>query len=135
MSTHYDKAWPSLNLPTRLPPHDRASEWSTSELEDVKVHLEEIRLDLHHVHMLKTSTEYLAQSQGSDRLPRMVQLRLLQAFENTGRIGAVGVPGQGLAIDYQLVMEIRRFEIDVAGPATARARCGALVQLHHHDQS
>ncbi|MAU94549.1 MAG: ABC transporter [Fulvimarina sp.] len=66
------------------------------------------------------AVEYLAQSQWSDRLPRMVQLRLLQAFENTGRIGAVGVPGQGLAIDYQLVMEIRRFEIDVAGPATAR---------------
>ncbi|NDW05344.1 ABC-type transport auxiliary lipoprotein family protein [Jiella pacifica] len=64
--------------------------------------------------------EYLAQSQWSDRLPRMVQLRLLQAFENTGRIGAVGVPGQGLAIDYQLIMEIRRFEIETAGAATAR---------------
>ena len=66
------------------------------------------------------SVEYLAQSQWSDRLPRMVQLRLLQAFENTGSIGAVGVPGQGLAIDYQLVMEIRRFEIDTAGSTTAR---------------
>ena len=66
------------------------------------------------------AVEYLAQSQWTDRLPRMVQLRLLQAFENTGRIGAVGVPGQGLAIDYQLVMEIRRFEIDAEGGATAR---------------
>ncbi|TFF27716.1 ABC transporter [Jiella endophytica] len=66
------------------------------------------------------SVEYLAQSQWSDRLPRMVQLRLLQAFENTGSIGAVGVPGQGLAIDYQLVMEIRRFEIDTEGGRTAR---------------
>ena len=64
--------------------------------------------------------QYLGQSQWSDRLPRMVQLRLLQAFENTGRIGAVGVPGQGLAIDYQLIMEIRRFEIDTSGAATAR---------------
>ncbi|MBP0615385.1 ABC-type transport auxiliary lipoprotein family protein [Jiella mangrovi] len=66
------------------------------------------------------AVEYLGQSQWSDRLPRMVQLRLLQAFENTGRIGAVGVPGQGLAIDYQLVMEIRRFEIDIEGGRTAR---------------
>ncbi|MCQ0986684.1 ABC-type transport auxiliary lipoprotein family protein [Jiella marina] len=66
------------------------------------------------------SVEYLANSQWSDRLPRMVQLRLLQAFENTGRVGAVGVPGQGLAIDYQLVMEVRRFEIDARGAATAR---------------
>jgi len=63
--------------------------------------------------------QYLAESQWSDRLPRMVQLRLLQAFENTGKVGAVGVPGQGLAIDYQLVMEIRRFEVSVAGSPTA----------------
>ncbi|MEX6506664.1 ABC-type transport auxiliary lipoprotein family protein [Jiella sp. M17.18] len=64
------------------------------------------------------SVEYLANSQWGDRLPRMVQLRMLQAFENTGRIGAVGVPGQGLAIDYQLVMEIRKFEIDAVGGAS-----------------
>lgn len=55
--------------------------------------------------------ENLAGSQWSDDLPRLVQLRLLQAFQNTGRVGAVGVPGQGLAIDYQVVTEIRRFEI------------------------
>ncbi len=65
------------------------------------------------------SVEFLADSQWSDRLPRMVQLRLLQAFENTQRIGAVGVPGQGLAIDFQLVMEIRKFEIQVAGAPRA----------------
>ncbi|BDA85099.1 ABC transporter [Aureimonas sp. SA4125] len=58
------------------------------------------------------TVEYLGNSQWSDRLPRMVQLRFVQAFENTGRVGAVGVPGQGLAIDYQVVMEIRKFEID-----------------------
>jgi cholesterol transport system auxiliary component len=65
------------------------------------------------------SVEFLANSQWSDRLPRMVQLRLLQAFENTGRIGAVGVPGQGLAIDFQLVMEVRKFEIQAEGAPRA----------------
>ncbi|WP_152045809.1 ABC-type transport auxiliary lipoprotein family protein [Aureimonas psammosilenae] len=61
------------------------------------------------------TVEALKNSQWSDRLPRIVQLRMVQAFENTGRVGAVGVPGQGLAIDYQLVMELRRFEIDAEG--------------------
>lgn len=55
--------------------------------------------------------ENLGGSQWSDDLPRLIQLRLLQAFQNTGRVGAVGVPGQGLAIDYQVVTELRRFEI------------------------
>lgn len=61
----------------------------------------------------RLTVEYLPQAQWTDRLPRLVQLRLLQAFENTGRAGAVGVPGQGLAIDYQVVTEIRRFEISL----------------------
>ena len=59
--------------------------------------------------------ETLGSSQWSDRLPRLIQLRLLQAFQNTGRVGAVGVPGQGLAIDYQVVTELRRFEVVVDG--------------------
>ncbi|WP_244492485.1 ABC-type transport auxiliary lipoprotein family protein [Aureimonas sp. AU22] len=63
--------------------------------------------------------ENLADSQWSDRLPRLVQLRLLQAFQNTGRIGAAGLPGQGLAIDYQVVTELRRFEIAFQPGATA----------------
>lgn len=57
------------------------------------------------------TVEYLGQSQWSDRLPRLVQLRLVQAFQNSGRFSAVGVPGQGLAIDYQVVTNIRNFEI------------------------
>lgn len=65
------------------------------------------------------TVEYLENSQWSDRLPRMVQLRFVQAFENTGRVAAVGVPGQGLAIDYQVVMEIRKFEIDIDGGTDA----------------
>ncbi|MCW4114399.1 ABC-type transport auxiliary lipoprotein family protein [Aurantimonas sp. MSK8Z-1] len=74
-------------------------------------------LDSDHIVVKPTpyTVEFLGNSQWSDRLPRMVQLRLVQAFENTGRVGAVGVPGQGLAIDWQIVTEIRQFEIDVAG--------------------
>ncbi len=56
--------------------------------------------------------QYLSKSQWSDKLPRMVQAKLVQAFENTGKLGGVGKPGQGLAIDYQIVTEIRAFEID-----------------------
>src|SRR5699024_7160332 len=56
--------------------------------------------------------QYLAGSQWSDRLPRMVQSKLVEAFEDTGKLGGVGRPGQGLAIDYQVVTDIRAFEVD-----------------------
>ena len=55
---------------------------------------------------------YLGKSQWSDRLPRLVQMRLAQAFQNSGRFTGVGLPGQGLAIDYQIITEIRAFGID-----------------------
>ena len=58
---------------------------------------------------------YLDESQWSDRLPRLVQMRLAQAFQNSDRFKGVGLPGQGLAIDYQIVTDIRAFEIEAAG--------------------
>ncbi|WP_411035873.1 ABC-type transport auxiliary lipoprotein family protein [Shinella sp. BYT-45] len=63
--------------------------------------------------------QYLAEAQWSDSLTKMVQARLVQAFENTGRLGGVGMPGQGLAIDYQIVTDIRSFEVQTSGADTA----------------
>lgn len=67
------------------------------------------------VRVSASEIQYLSNSQWSDRLPRMVQSKFVEAFENTGRLGGVGKPGQGLAIDFQLVTDIRAFEIDTLG--------------------
>jgi cholesterol transport system auxiliary component len=53
---------------------------------------------------------YLPRAQWSDRLPRLVQTRLIQTFENSGR-SAVGRPGDRLTGTYQLLLDIRAFEI------------------------
>jgi cholesterol transport system auxiliary component len=50
----------------------------------------------------------------------MVQSKLIEAFENTGKLGGVGRPGEGLAIDYQVVADIRAFEIQASGGNHAR---------------
>lgn len=47
----------------------------------------------------------------TDRLPQLIQARLAEAFQKTDSFGGVGLPGQGLAIDYQIVTDIRAFEI------------------------
>jgi len=54
---------------------------------------------------------YLPQAVWSDSLPRLLQARLMEAFQNTGRIRAAGLPGQGLLIDYQVILDIRAFEV------------------------
>ncbi|WEX75954.1 ABC-type transport auxiliary lipoprotein family protein [Sinorhizobium numidicum] len=71
------------------------------------------------IRLSKSELQYLARAQWGDRLPRIVQDRLVQTFENTGKVAGVGKPGQGLAIDYQVITEIRAFEISTNGPATA----------------
>lgn len=71
--------------------------------------------------------QYLAKAQWSDKLPRMVQAKLVEAYENSGRLGGVGVPGQGLAIDYQVVTDIRSFEISAVGGNRAVVEISAKI--------
>ena len=74
-----------------------------------------------------SSIQYLADLQWSDRLPKIVQAKLIQAFENSGRVGGVGRPGEGLAIDYQISTSIRSFEVRVQGGKTAVVEISAKV--------
>lgn len=71
------------------------------------------------IRLTGSEIQYLAASQWSDRLPRMYQQKLVEAFENTGKVGGVGKPGEGLAIDYQIISDIRSFEISTGGADTA----------------
>lgn len=73
------------------------------------------------------AVEFLKGAQWADRLPRIVQARLVEALQATGRLGGVGKPGEGLAIDYQIVTEVRSFEIRIDG--TPRAEVGLYVKL------
>jgi len=71
--------------------------------------------------------QYLSHAQWGDKLPRMVQSKLVEAFENSGKLGGVGIPGQGLAIDYQVVTDIRSFEIDAANGNQAVVEISAKI--------
>ncbi len=53
---------------------------------------------------------YYPDAQWPDRLPKLLQSRTIEAFERSHKARAVGRPGQGLSIDYQVVTEIRAFE-------------------------
>ncbi|MBT1154905.1 membrane integrity-associated transporter subunit PqiC [Aminobacter anthyllidis] len=65
------------------------------------------------------SIQFLKGAQWSDRLPRIVQARLAETFQRAGGYIGVGKPGEGLAIDYQVIVELRSFEIKVGGSERA----------------
>ncbi|MCX2722023.1 ABC-type transport auxiliary lipoprotein family protein [Roseibium salinum] len=58
---------------------------------------------------------YFPNSAWADTLPNVVQAKLAQTLQDTGRLRGVGLPGEGLLIDYQLQTEIRSFELRVDG--------------------
>ncbi len=59
-------------------------------------------------------------AQWSDSIPKMLQARIVQSFENSKYVGAVARPMEGLAADYQLVIDVRSFQV-APGPAGSPA--------------
>ena len=70
---------------------------------------------------------YLSRAQWSDRLPRLVQSRLVAGFERGSRLRAVGTPADKLAADYQLVTDVRAFHVSVASEPMAEVEISAKV--------
>ena len=62
-----------------------------------------------------TAAFWIQDAEGSpyeaDRLPRLIQTRLIQSLENSGRLKSVSRPGDKIVSDYQLISEIRAFDI------------------------
>ncbi len=66
------------------------------------------------VALLRTPTqlEYYARSSWTDRAPLMVQTLMIESFENSGRIVAVGRESVGLRADFILKTELREFQAE-----------------------
>ena len=57
-----------------------------------------------------TTLDYYARSEWTDLAPRLVQTKIIESFENSGKIVSVGREGSGLRSDYVLKSELRHFE-------------------------
>ena len=70
---------------------------------------------------------FLGGGQWSDRLPRLVQTRMIQSFENAGRLRSVSRPGDRVTADYNLISEIRSFEVSAGTGEAVVALSAKLV--------
>ena len=61
-----------------------------------------------------TDLNYFAGAQWTERAPRMVQTLLVESFENSGRIIAVGRQAIGLRSDFNIKSELREFQAEYA---------------------
>lgn len=58
------------------------------------------------------SVSYVSGGRWADRLPSLVQARLIQTFENGPRLYGVSRPGGRIVADYQLNTDLRAFQIN-----------------------
>ncbi|MDP6564168.1 MAG: ABC-type transport auxiliary lipoprotein family protein [Alphaproteobacteria bacterium] len=75
-----------------------------------------------------TEVDYFARARWTERAPRMVQTLLVESFENSKRIVAVGRQAIGLRSDYNLKTELREFQaeyFEAGGLPSARVRLNA----------
>jgi cholesterol transport system auxiliary component len=71
--------------------------------------------------------EYFADGNWSDTAPKMVQAKLIEAFESTNAIVAVGRDAAGLRADYVLQSDLRDFQADYATQGAAASAHVSLV--------
>jgi cholesterol transport system auxiliary component len=73
--------------------------------------------------------DYYAEAAWTDRAPLMIQSLLVQSFENSGRITAIGRESLALRADYVLRPELRHFEAEYRDGAAPSARVAVGVKL------
>ena len=57
--------------------------------------------------------EYLPRARWVDRAPLIIQALLIESYENSGRVDAVGRSAIGLSADYIIVTDVREFQARV----------------------
>jgi phospholipid/cholesterol/gamma-HCH transport system substrate-binding protein len=60
-------------------------------------------------------------AQWRDNIPKLLQAKLIESFENSNYVAAVARPMEGLSADYQLLIDIRNFQISPVRPGSAAA--------------
>ncbi len=68
-----------------------------------------------------------ANAEWSDNVPRLLQTKIIQTFENAGLSQAVARPAEGVAADKQLTIDIRKFQISTSPEPMAEIEFAARI--------
>ena len=63
----------------------------------------------------------------ADNLPKLVQARVIQSFENANFLGSVNRPTDGVTADFQLLIDIRNFQVTTTPSPTAEVELTAKI--------
>jgi cholesterol transport system auxiliary component len=106
---------PVPNFPRALAP----VKWSLVVDEPTAAH----QLDTSRITLMNGQfrVDYYAEVEWTDTAPAMVQLLLIQSFQNTGRLLVVAPSRQTLATDFLLLSNLRKFQVEKDASGTPQA--------------
>ncbi len=61
----------------------------------------------------------LEDAQWADAVPKLIQAKIVESFENSNGFSSVGRQSEGLAADFQLLIDLREFHIVLGSPSKA----------------
>jgi phospholipid/cholesterol/gamma-HCH transport system substrate-binding protein len=97
-----------LTAPQALPPHDKVLSKQLVVPEPTAV----VLFDTQKLLVSPRAGETIAMdAQWSDSLPKLLQAKIIQSLENAGFLQAVVRPALDVAADYQLLLDIRSFQL------------------------
>lgn len=73
--------------------------------------------------------KYFAEARWSERAPKLVQTLVVESFENSGKIVAVGRQSIGLRSDYNLKGELREFQAEYGDGGAPKVHVKLVVKL------
>jgi phospholipid/cholesterol/gamma-HCH transport system substrate-binding protein len=97
----------NLTAPGTFPPPRKAAKSQLVVPEPTAL----VTLDTQRIVIDPGTGEASENAQWSDTIPKLLQEKIIQSFENSNYVGAVARPMEGLAADYQLLIDLRSFQI------------------------
>jgi phospholipid/cholesterol/gamma-HCH transport system substrate-binding protein len=98
-----------LAAPRTFPPSDKTAKSQLVVLEPTAL----VALDTQRIIIEVARADNAGPDNGqwSDTIPKLVQAKIVQSFENSNYLGAVARPMEGLTADYQLAIDVRSFQV------------------------
>jgi phospholipid/cholesterol/gamma-HCH transport system substrate-binding protein len=116
-----------LAAPRSFPPSDKAAKSQLVVLEPTAV----VALDTQRIiiDVGKGATADTDSAQWSDTIPKLLQARIVQSFENSNYLAAVAQPMEGLTADYQLAVDVRSFQVSDGPASSERPATGPVAHV------
>ncbi|MBM1172209.1 ABC-type transport auxiliary lipoprotein family protein [Microvirga arabica] len=113
-----------LTAPREFPPHDKTMGGQLVIPEPTAL----VLFDTQKILIRPRAGESVAlDAQWSDSLPKLLQAKIIQSFENADYVQTVARPIDGLAADYQLVIDIRSFQVSLTPEPRAEVEFTAKI--------